>query len=238
MIVRHHELGFSIVLQRHHARIAAILLHKLSWLIEDSHRADLLTITATHDNDYNEFRSQDLLAASGAPRDFTMAPFSKEKCDKLLEESLATGLFQAALSAEHMIFVHGQQSAEAEKYCANLRAEQKKWMSQLNLRREDLERYYTMLEWCDALSLILCQELVPPEARQLEISAGPDGTNYFIKSLEEGVYHIAPWPFTTSAFSFDMESRLLPKLSYRSDKELQTDLRLASVKLEKYTFKK
>lgn len=236
MIVTYVENGFEAVLQRHHGRLAAALMAKLEWIKGDPFKVDLILAAANHDNDYTEFTREDLRNELGGPRDFKMETFNKADCERLLDEALAQSTFMAILIASHVQFVQRGLSAAATKFCDALDTLKQRWRKELGLSASLTDEYYAMLQWCDALSLLLCQRSVPPEGRALEISHGPDGTPYFISAKDDDCYAIHPWPFSTKSFTVSIERRLLKKLTFKNDKELQEALRGSPVIVEQVTF--
>jgi hypothetical protein len=236
MIVTYLEEGFEAVLQRHHAHLAATLMSRLKWINEDPYQIDLILAAANHDNDYTEFRRNGLLNELGGPRDFKMETFNKADCQRLLDEAYAHSTFMAILIANHIQFVQRDLSAAAAKYCDTLEDPKRHWRKELGLSIATTDRYYAMLQWCDALSLLLCQRSIPPEGRSLEISDGPDGVTYFISAVEADGYVIDPWPFSTKEFTVAIERRLLKKLTFKNDKELQEALKASAVIVQQITF--
>lgn len=236
MIVTYLENGFEAVLQRHHAHLAASFMAELTWLTDDVHRVDLILAAAKHDDDYNEFRRSGLLNELGGPRDFKMETFNRQDCERLLEDALAHSRFIAILVAFHIQFVQYDISVEAAKFCDALEATKMQWCKDLGLSLDEMKKYYAMLQWCDALSLLVCQRRIPPEGRALEISKGPDGVPYFISAADEDCYLIDPWPFSTTDFSIRIERRSLAKLTFKRDSELQKMLKESDITIQHLVF--
>ncbi|GEM68001.1 hypothetical protein SMI01S_16070 [Sphingobacterium mizutaii NBRC 14946 = DSM 11724] len=236
MIVVYLEKGFEVVLQRHHARLAASLMEKLEWIKGDPYKIDLIMAAADHDDNYTEFRRKGILNEPGGPKDFTMETFDKANCQRLLDESLSQSIFIAILIACHIQFVKRNLSAAATRFCDALESKKQHWCNQIDLSINEMKTYYTILQWCDALSLLVCQRIIPPEGRSLEISAGPDGVPYFISARDKDCYTIDPWPFSEKDFTINVERRLLDKLKFRNDKELQDALFHSPITVQQITF--
>ncbi|KGE12563.1 DUF3891 family protein [Sphingobacterium deserti] len=236
MIVTYLQNGFEAVLQRHHARLAASLMANLIWVKEDPNKIDLILAAANHDNDYTEFRREGLLNDLGGPKDFKMETFDKADCERLLDEANASSTFIAILIAFHMQFVQRGLSSAATRFCNALETSKQRWCKDVGLSMATMEKYYTMLQWCDALSLLICQRMVPPEGRSLAISDGPDGVTYFISAVHEDTYTIEPWPFAVDNFALAIERRLLDKLAFKSDRELQEALKISPVTVQHVAF--
>lgn len=238
MIVIYLEKGFEVVLQRHHARLAASLMEKLEWIEANPYKVDLILAVADHDDDYTELRRKGMLNELGGPKDFKMETFNKADCERLLDEALSKSMFIAILIAFHIQFVQRNLSAAATKFCDALEIKKQHWCDQINFSLTEMNRYYTILQWCDALSLLVCQRSIPPEGRSLEISDGPEGVTYFISETDKDFYAIDPWPFTPTEFTINVERRMLNKLNFKNDKELQDALIDSSITFHQITFSK
>ncbi len=185
-----------------------------------------------------EFRRDGLLNELGGPKDFKMETFNKADCERLLNEALSQSMFVAILVAFHIQFVQRDLSAAASKYCDSLEIKKQHWCDLMDLSLIEMQSYYTILQWCDALSLLICQRSIPPEGRSLEISDGPEGVTYFISATDKDCFTIDPWPFTLAEFTVNVERRLLNKLKFRNDKELQDALMDSFITIQQITFKK
>ena len=94
-------------------------------------------------------------------------------------------------------------------------------MTQLDIDRKEAERIYYLLEWCDAFSLLLCQQQLQPEKRGVEISTGPDGKVYQLFEVGEGKLTVEPWPFEADKFTLSFESREIKQLKFDSSAEFR-----------------
>ena len=72
----------------------------------------------------------------------------------------------------------------------------------------------------DAFSLLICQGLVQPEGRKIEISRGPDGKSYEMHTSSNGLI-VSPWPFEVNSFELRWESRTVPQLSFNNPDEFR-----------------
>jgi hypothetical protein len=113
---------------------------------------------------------------------------------------------------------------------------QPKWRKQYKASKAEAEYAYAFLQWCDALSLILCMDQVPPEERRLEVSIGPDGTSYFILQRKDGSLSIDPWPFGDKEFTVHVETFQLNQLVFADDKELYNAIQDAPLTVKEWTF--
>ncbi|WP_134088462.1 DUF3891 family protein [Olivibacter sp. XZL3] len=236
MIVTYKENGWDVILQRHHGKIAATLLNQLTWVKDDQRKLDLLLATAEHDDSANEFEKSNLITKTGGPIDFHMEMFSEELCDRLMKQAFTRGLFIVLLISCHIQFLYDGASPEATAYCRRLQLFQREWRRQLDVTEAAMRRYYTILQWCDAFSLILCQQQIPPEGRKLEISKGPEGESFSLFSLsDENYLSVEPWPFVSPSFTLNLEIRTLTSLSFKSDRQFLDELWAAPLSIRSIT---
>lgn len=239
MIVTYTDSGFEIVLQRHHGKLAGILLNQLEWLKTDPFKFDVLLATAEHDDAYNEFEVEGVISRLKGPKDFKMESFNRGRCDALLKKGFTKSLYLALLMSHHIQFLYAEESKESAAYCKSLQLLQQKWAKELGLKMDKVQTNYNILQWCNALSLILCQSQIPPEGRKLEISKGPQSRSYFIFSQpDDNRVSVDPWPFVDDDFELNLEFRVLPSLAYESDNTVRRALWDAPVHLRKISFAK
>jgi hypothetical protein len=227
MIVNYSPEGWSIVTQRSHGLLAAQVCAQ--WRKDDQpdRWVETLIATAEHDDVYNEFENEDLLNENGGPVNFKATSFEKDYCQRLMGMAETKSAYIALLVSRHIQFVHAE-DPKASKFIADLLKKEKHWISVAECSKTEVSRAYALLQFCDAMSLLLCQDLVQPEKRKIEISTGPDGTHYNMWE-EEGMVIVDPWPFEQYTFTLSYESRLLPQLSYKSLGEFRTAIHDAVV---------
>jgi hypothetical protein len=220
MIVNYVENGWEIITQRAHGLLAAeICLHwkkdkqPARWL-------ETLIATAEHDDVYNEFENEDLLTEQGGPRDFKMTSFDRGDAERLMKMASTKSAYIALLISRHIQFVHGEDAA-ARAFCELLKTCEKKWLSAAGCTLREIEKSYSLLEFCDAFSLLICQQLIQPEQRSIEISDGPDKKNYHMHATGENCVTVNPWPFEVDAFEVRYESRQLKQLMFSNIAEFR-----------------
>lgn len=108
-------------------------------------------------------------------------------------------------------------------------------MKEAQTTSEEIDKSYQLLEFCDALSLLICQQAVQPENRAIEISQGPDGKSYQLRSTDNHGLTVSPWPFETDSFTVSYESRLLKQLTFKDTDEFKQVFFSAPVELQKIT---
>lgn len=189
---------------------------------------DTLIATAEHDDVYNEFEDDELLNANGGPVNFKMSVFRQDYCEQQVQRALSKSRYITLLIAKHIHFVYGQDPA-ANTFLKDLTEKEKLWLSETKASQEEIDASYALLEFCDAFSLLICQNLVQPEGRKIEISDGPDRKTYMLSALDDHSLSVHDWPFETDEFTVWYESRTLTQLSFKNVAEFKKALDLAKV---------
>ncbi|HEX8460889.1 MAG TPA: DUF3891 family protein [Segetibacter sp.] len=233
MIVNYIETGWQVITQRAHGIVAAQLA--MHWKAEDRPQRWLETLLAIaeHDDAEVELDGENLLTETGGPLNFSMKRFELEHVNKLSIFTIAKSRYIALLVSIHMDFLYRKEEKENPEVHAFLekqRALQEEWRKQLGIDKKEGDRIYYLLEWCDAFSLILCQQQVQPEKRGIEISTGPDGAIYHLYEEKPGVLTVEPWPFESDTLKVSFESREIKQLKFESSAEFREAFNHAVVK--------
>jgi hypothetical protein len=217
MIVAYKDNGWQITTQRAHGILAARIAMEWKNQERPARWLETLLAIAEHDDAENELDGENLLTASGGPLNYTMKKFDLAHCEKLVRHSETKSQYISLLTSMHMEFLYGKEGKD-NKIARRFLLDQKKFRvrtcRQLSIPLAELKKTYSFLEWCDALSLILCADQVPPENRKMEISSGPDKICYEFFQLDENQIVIEPWPFEPSFFSVHFETRLIEKMHF------------------------
>ena len=237
MIVNYTEAGWLIVSQRSHGLLAAQICAQWKKNRQPQRWVETLIATAEHDDAHYELEREDLLEETGGPKNFKAIPFEEAYCEKLLNLALSKGRYIALLISHHIRFLYGQ-DPHAKPYCRDLREREKKWIKEARTTREEIDKSYQLLEFCDALSLLICQQEVQPENRMIEISKGPDGKTYQLRSTDKQQLTVSPWPFEPHTFTVTYESRLLEQLTFSNPEEFKKVFYSAPVGLHEIVFLK
>ncbi len=237
MIVNYKEDGWQIISQRAHGLLAGEICFNWNKKSRSERWFETIIAATEHDDVFNEFEDGELvLNENGGPVNFKMRAFEMDKCDRLIRQALSKSRFVALLISHHIQFLHADsEDKEAVKYCRNLNKSNKVWRSEIGVTEEDIQKAYAIIEWCDAFSLLICQQLIQPENRKIEISRGPDDLCYQLHAPQENVLCVDPWPFETSQFEVHYESRTLKQLKFESDQEFREILMKTPVEI--HTFK-
>lgn len=237
MIVNYCEQGWTVITQRSHGLMAAQICAQWRKDKQPVRWVETLIATAEHDDQNDELSDNDLIAESGGPKNFKMKSFDRSYCESLLEKSLAKGRYIAILISMHLRFLYKQDKA-AKRYCALLARREKSWIRDADTTTTQVNASYELLEFCDAFSLIICQQQLQPESRKMEISCGPDGLAYQLSSPGSGALEVTPWPFEQNTFQISYEIRTIKQISFKSSKAFKKKLRAAGVQLRTLTISK
>lgn len=232
MIVNYKEGGWEIITQRAHGILAAQL--GMHWKLEDrpGRWMETLLAIAEHDDAEVELEGENLLTNQGGPLNFSMRNFEPEHCERLSKFSITKSRYIALLTSMHMEFLYKKEektNEQVKKFLQQQRKLQEKWRTELRLEKEAAEKIYSFLEWCDAFSLLICQNQIQPEHRSIEISRGPQGNKYQLYQVEAEKLTLDPWPFEPSSFHVYFESRLISQLQFKDPAEFREAFHKAKV---------
>lgn len=233
MIVNYTKRGWQVVTQRAHGLLAAQFAAQ--WKVSERPDRWLETVLAVaeHDDAEMELDGENLLTPTGGPLNFNMKEFDIAHYEKLALLTITKSRYISLLISLHMQFLSGDEGETNLKLKSFLKEQsilRRKWMRELNLKEKEVLKIYDLVEWCDACSLLLCQDLVQPEKRKLEISTGPDKKPYFLFQTGEQKLTVFPWPFESEKFVVNFESRLLKQLQFTSSAEFRKEFLKAKVK--------
>lgn len=232
MIVNYTEQGWEIITQRAHGLLAAQFGMQWRFAERPSRWLETLLAIAEHDDAEVELDSEDLLTPQGGPVNFAMKTFNQEHCERLSRFSITKSRYIALLTSMHMEFLHREEEKvndQAKEFLVQQRRLQEEWRKDLKLEKEAVKKTYSLLEWCDAFSLLICQKQLQPERRSIEISQGPDGERYQLYQVDSNKLTINPWPFETPAFSVSYETRLISQLQFKDSSAFREQFHKAKV---------
>jgi hypothetical protein len=237
MIVNYTDKGWQIITQRSHGLLAAQICAQWRKDKQPGRWVETLIATAEHDDVYNEFDIDDLLTESGGPKNFAMNCFREEFASGLIDMALTKGRYIGLLVARHLHFLYGS-DPKGKKYCAQLSKKEAIWLKEAKATKEEIDASYSLLEFCDAFSLLLCRGMVQPEGRKIEISNGPDAVVYELYAAEDASLVVESWPFERTDFKVSFESRVLEQLVFKSVGEFREALRECQVTLHEFELRK
>ena len=232
MIVSYTQAGWKIVTQRAHGILAAQFGAHWKKKERPTRWIETILAIAEHDDAEEELGGENLLTPNGGPLNFDMKVFDKAHCEKLSLLTITKSRYIALLTSLHMEFLYRRDAGtnmEAKTFLKQQKTLRKKWAEDLGISEQELLGIYDLLEWCDACSLLLCQDLLQPENRQVEISTGPDKKKYHLLQTGEDSISISPWPFEEEDFTVSFEWRLIQKLQFKNSAEFRKEFLSASI---------
>ena len=226
MIVKTHQRGWEIIYQKAHGLLA--MEFGLHW--QTAQRpprfAETLAAILEHEDGLND-AEVDALTDVGAPLHFELLEYTLEQCRSVTQLMRQKSRWMALMVSLHMTFLYEKkrgQDAEMDLFLDEQQTWQRRYLRELDIKREEAQRAYEFVEWCDAFSLLLCLDKVQMEQRKMEISNGPDGTVHQVWQRDDGSLCVEPWPFAVNKFEVSIESRIIEQLKFNSTDELRNAL--------------
>ncbi|MBD2344866.1 DUF3891 family protein [Anabaena subtropica] len=246
MIVNATPTGWEVIYHRSHALLAAQLAGQ--WKRKNSPARIYETLAAiSHHDDLEKEWEEDNLTEAGTPKDFMMADdtinsdTSCQKLANLANNARYRGRWVAMLISMHISRLNeskrGQDSG-FDKFLDEQLQNQQRYREELGIKKDEVDAAYAFMQWCDRLSLILCQQELPADERFLEISQGPDGQRYDIMQRSDNLITVQPWPFEDENFTVNVEACDLNQVKFASNAELTQALQTAPIKVLEWTFVK
>ncbi|MEO6917295.1 MAG: DUF3891 family protein [Chitinophagaceae bacterium] len=233
MVVNYIQNGWEVITQRAHGLLAMQL--GMQWKITERpvRWAETLLAIAEHDDAEVELDGEELLTPQGGPLNFDMKEFDAAHCQKLHELSITKSRYIALITSYHMDFLYrdfAKKDSAAKRFLKEQNSLRAGWRKELGMSLEETKTNYSLLEWCDAFSLIICQDLIQSEQRSIEISQGPNNTKYQLYSMGDNKLTVVPWPFQSTSFDVNYESRVIDQMKFNSSAEFRKCFREAKVK--------
>lgn len=240
MIVTQIDTGWQVIHQQAHGLLAVQLA--LHWQVAKRpvHWVETLVALTEHDDGQNKWEGRNHLTTAGAPLHFQILDYSVEQCKNMIDIGLQKSRWNALMLSMHTSFLYESKRGTDKALDAFLDQQgknQAKWRRQTKTTKAEVAYAYAFVQWCDALSLVLCLDQVPPEGRRLEVSSGPDGLPYYIHQQPDEVLCLDPWPFNESSVSVHVETFQLPQLVFKHDNELYDAIQDSTVAMKEWTFR-
>ncbi|TAE32000.1 MAG: DUF3891 family protein [Cytophagales bacterium] len=241
MIATPTNTGWRIIQQQAHGLLA--MQAALHWAADKRpvRWPETLVALSEHDDGQDAWEGRNHLTEAGAPLDFRTLEYSVKQAKHMIQIGLEKSRWNALMLSMHTTFLYEPKRGTdpaLDEFLDQQKSNQTKWRKQYKASVAEAKYAYDFLQWCDALSLVLCQELLQMEERRLEVSKGPDGTPYFIFQRNDGSVGLDPWPFDSAQFEIHVESLRLTQLAFANDRELYDALGDAEVEELSWVFKK
>jgi len=241
VIVNLIEQGWEVIYHRAHALLAAQIAGYWQTIDTTARLVETVAAISHHDDLEREWQDNELTPA-GTPLDFTLdSKVNVQSLEENVKDALFRGRWVALLTSMHMSYLNEPRRgklAELDQFLDRQRQLQKQWCKALDLTQQDAEKAYAFMQWCDRLSLILCQRQLPEDERALEISQGPDGNRYDIRQRSDSTVAVEPWPFKDKQFTVHVEARELSQVQFENNAALRKALEEAAVKMLEWRFVK
>lgn len=239
MIVTQTDEGWQIINQQAHGVLAVQLA--LQWQVKTrpAHWPETLVALTEHDDGQDPWQGRNHLTAAGAPLHFQILDYSVAQCRNLIQIGLQKSRWNALMLSKHTTFLYEPkrgQDQELDEFLDQQIDNQKAWQKQYKASRAEVQYAYDFVQWCDALSLVLCMDQVPPEGRRLEVSKGPDGVPYFIYQQPDASLRIEPWPFEEPTFAVHVETFQVAQLAFTDDQDLYNAIQQAPILVKEWRF--
>lgn len=241
MIVNYKADGWEVITQRAHGILAAQVAFQWKKAERPARWLETLLAIAEHDDAEVELDGENLLTEAGGPLNFDMKVFDPEHCAKLSILTQTKSRYIALLTSYHMEFLYRKDAAKSSDARAFLQHQQQfrqQCLKSLELTEKASLQIYALVEWCDAFSLLLSQQSMQPESREVEISTGPSGSMYFLKQASDGRLSVRPWPFEVRSFEVTLEYRSIGQLSFSSSAEFRKAFLAAPVNEKTFRIEK
>lgn len=241
MIVTQTDTGWQLINQQAHGLLA--VQAAMHWRADKrpAHWVETLIALTEHDDGQDPWQDRNHLTTAGAPLHFEILEYSVDQCKKMIEIGLQKSRWNALMLSMHTSFLYEEKRGSdpaLDEFLEQQVANQKKWRKQYGATKAEAQYAYDFVQWCDALSLVLCLNQVPPEGRRLEVSVGPDGVSYFIQQSKDQSLCIDPWPFDAPEFSVHVETFSLAQLVFADDTELYNAIQDAPIVVREWKFKR
>lgn len=239
MIVKSIPTGWEVIYQRAHGLLAAKLAFHWKVVERPPHFVETLLAIAEHDDGVPESRTPDNLTKAGAPKDFQILGHSAEQYRNVMEIATSKSRWNALMTSLHTTFLYEAEQyedADIKEFVKEQHKFQKELLKEFEIGRKEAEKHYRFVEWCDALSLLLCMDQIQPEQRRMDISVGSDGTMYQIWRDDKENLRVEPWPFESNSFEVSVEYRELHQLKFKNAQELDRGLKAAEINTRTWNF--
>ena len=240
MIVNQTKAGWNIIFQQAHALLAGKVA--MQWKVRERPEpwADVLSAIVDHDDGQRDWQTRAHLTEAGAPLDFTEQPLDFAQAKRTVNSARYRSRWIALLTSMHTITLYerlrGTISKELDEFLDEQQHYQQKLRRSLSIRKEEAEKMYRLVFFCDACSLVLCKNEVPGNGNRLELAATPDQQTAYIFQRDDETLSIDPWPFESSTFTVEADVFRLRQLAFKDDQELHEALDQAEVVSRAWTF--
>ncbi len=239
MIVNQSKVGWDIVFQRAHALLAGKIAMQWKTSERPEPWTDVLSAIIDHDDGQRDWQTRAHLTDAGAPLDFTYQELDLAQAKRTVNNARYRSRWIALLTSMHTSALYEPRRGtdpELDQFLDDQQDYQQKLRRNVGIRKEEAERIYRLVFFCDACSLVLCKNEVPGNGNRLELAATPDQQTAYIFQRDDETLSIAPWPFEADTFTVEVDVFRLQQLSFKDDQELYEALDQAEVINQPWAF--
>lgn len=239
MIVNQTKAGWDIIFQPAHALLAGKIA--MQWKVSEHPEpwADVLSAIVDHDDGQRDWQTRAHLTDAGAPLDFTHQKLDFAQAKRTVNNARYRSRWIALLTSMHTSALYERlrgTDAELDKFLDEQQNYQQKLRRNVGIRKDEAEKIYRLVFFCDACSLVLCKKEVPGNGNRLELAPTPEQQTAYISQRDGQQLSIDPWPFEADAFTVEVDVFRLRQLSFKDDQELYEALDQAEVINQQWMF--
>jgi hypothetical protein len=241
MIVTQTNTGWEVIHQQAHGLLAVQIAQHWQQDKRPVHWIETLVALTEHDDGQDSWTDRNHLTTVGTPLPFQILEYSVAQCRRLIEIGLEKSRWNALMLSMHTSFLYEDKRGvdpALDEFLDQQITNQQTWRKLYKASKAEVQYAYDFVQWCDALSLILCLHQIPPESRRLEISRGPDKIAYFLAQRPDESLVVDPWPFDVDEFSVHVEAAELTQVIFADDAELYRVIQQANIDRKEWQFRK
>ena len=239
MIVNQSEQGWAVIFQRAHAIMAAqIAMH---WQVGTRPQpwTEIVAAIADHDDGQRDWRGKNHLTDAGAPMNFMLKPPDVTQARKVVANARYRSRWTALLTSMHTTTLYESwrgTDKELDQFLNEQEDYQRQLARNLGVPIDQARDTYKLMYFCDALSLILCKDQIPPDGLQLDVAQLPSKEMVVIRASDNTTYTLNPWPWEEAKVELSVEVYNVTQLSFDSDQELYEAFDQADISVKKWRF--
>ena len=239
MIVNATETGWDIIFQRAHALLAGKIA--MQWRVSERPEpwTDVLSAIVDHDDGQRDWQTRAHLTEAGAPLDFTYQATDLAQAKRTVRNARYRSRWVALLTSMHTSALYERlrgTDSEMDTFLDEQQDYQRKLRRAVGIRKEEAEKMYRLMFFCDACSLVLCKGEVPSNGNRLELATTPGRQTAYIFQRDDERLSLDPWPFEHANFTVKVDVFRLQQLSFKNDQELHEALDEAEVLDKQWSF--
>lgn len=243
MIVLQNQKGWKIVTQRSHGLLAAMIAYQYNIDLPVEIMVPVLVAIAEHDDGVNETLTHHNLTDVGAPRNFTVNDGSNKKdltqLLNLMEIGSSKSQLNGLLSSLHLKFLYDDDRKKTDKGLDDFLKNQEQYritvLKNLHIKEKFAAKLYRLLEWSDALSLLICLDKIQHRGRKMEISKSLSGNMNTVCYNTNKDICVEPWPFSIPSFKVFYEYKILEQLQFNTIEDFNEACKAAKVEQAVFT---